>query len=64
MRHLGGGEDEGEMLHAMGTEQLLLSSFDPGRPTKILLHGYNGRGKGDNAKTIRDAFLKRVSRLK
>jgi len=54
------GDDDGEMLEALGNEQLMLSSFDPGRPTKILLHGYNGRGDGANSKRIRNAFLKRV----
>jgi hypothetical protein len=53
-------EDEGEMLDALSNEQLTLSSFDPGRPTKILIHGYNGRGDGANSKRIRNALLKRV----
>jgi len=61
MEFVGGEEeDEGEMLDALSNEQLTLSSFDPGRPTKILIHGYNGRGDGANSKRIRNALLKRV----
>ncbi|XP_065342994.1 pancreatic lipase-related protein 3-like isoform X1 [Cloeon dipterum] len=54
-----GVEDEAEMLDYFSYQKLSLSHFDPTKPTKILLHGYKGRGDGTNARRIRNAFLDR-----
>ncbi|XP_059472437.1 pancreatic lipase-related protein 3-like isoform X2 [Neocloeon triangulifer] len=54
-----GAEDDAEMIDFFNYHKLSLSNFDPEKDTKILLHGYKGRGDGDNAKRIRNAFFDR-----